>query len=35
MAPTVLSDLPGNNLGRSRANNLHELLAELHGLSGT
>jgi shikimate dehydrogenase len=35
MAHTIKLGLLGNNLGRSRAKNLHELLGELHGLKVT
>ena len=35
MSQTIKLGLLGNNLGRSRAKNLHELLGELHGLDVT
>jgi len=35
MSPSIKLGLLGNNIGRSRAKNLHELLGEMHGLDVT
>ena len=35
MADTIKLGLLGNNIGRSRAKNLHELLGEVHGIEVT